>query len=422
MKLSRPLIALLISYLTVIIYYIDARISLYLCILSLLPMLFLARHSLPLLMLQFISLNTLIYTVSVRSLPPYVSFLASDLFRVCLYFAIFTIISTVLFAGNALITTNSSLFEHPRTIPSKLLPLVLYLIAFIFLLSQGRTYSYSVKESFEQLSLTSFYDYSFVIFACALSFSATYNRRFMTKLLMAFPFIFLELYSGRRVGLLGIFLLLLFTHSIARINSPNWLSMGYFSYLPVIAPLFFVLKLVGSFRQIAVEAQDGISLSYLLSLALPSDSTTTELQSLFTTAHYYAIDSVRDGFSSLLDPLRHFLSSFAGAASFDMVKMVDSRFFTLGGLLPVSSFSSIPVILAPFFIFLSLVFLGFFFSLIRLWSVDPLTIAAVTIVVLPRCLLYNFSILPRSLLICIPLALIITLTKAARNRRLTPTL
>lgn len=415
MNLSRSLTALLISYLVVFVFYIDARISLCLCIFLIFTMLLLARHSLPLLMLQFISLNTLIYTVSFRSLPQYVTFLTSDLFRACLYFAIFTITSSLLLAGNELVTTKPSLFEHARRTPSTLLPFVLYVLAFIFLLSQGRTYSYSVVDTYEKIPMTSLYDYSYVVLANALVLSRSIERRFSTNLLLAFPFIFLELYSGRRVGLLGICLLLLFTHSITRINSRSWLTMGYFSYLPVIAPLFFVLKLVGSIRVIYEAGQYGVSPSSILDLVLPRTSTTTELQSLFTTAHYYAIDSVRDGFFSLLDPLRQFLSSFAGAATFDMVEIVDSRFFTLGGLLPVSSFSSIPVILAPIFILLSLVFLGFFFSLIRLCSVDPLTIAAVTIVVLPRFLLYNFSLLPRFLLMCIPLALISNLTTAGKK-------
>lgn len=415
MKLSRPLIALFVSYLVVIFYYVNARISLSLCILIFLLMFFLVRHSLPLLVLLFLSLNPLIYTVSVRSLPPYVSFSESDLFRVCLYFAIFTITSTVLFAGNSLITTKPSLFESARMIPSKLLPLFLYIVSFAFLLTQGRTYNYSIRESFESLSLNSLYDYSFVILACVLSLLRTINRQFVFTLLLTSPFIFLELYSGRRVGLLGIFLLLLFSHSFTRNNSRSWQSIGYFAYLPVLIPLFVAIKLIGSIRQIAEVGQYGISPSFIFSLVLPSESTTTELQSLFTTAHYYSIDFVRSGFFSLLDPLRHFFSAFAGASSFDMIKIVDSRFFTLGGLLPVSSFSSIPIILAPILILFSLVSLGFFFGLVRLLSVDSLTIAAVTIVVLPRCLLYNFSILPRSLLLSILITIVIGLLGSANR-------
>ena len=138
MKLTRLLTALFVSYFVVIVYIVDPFISLCLCIFLLFPMFYLARHSLPLLVLQFISLNTLIYTVSVSSLPPYKLFLANDLFRVCLYFAIFTITLLCCLLGILLLQLNYcslSMLENPY----KLLPLVLYLVAFAFLLSQGRT-------------------------------------------------------------------------------------------------------------------------------------------------------------------------------------------------------------------------------------------------------------------------------------------
>jgi hypothetical protein len=407
MSFSKSVASLLLSYFLALIFSVDEKLTIYLIALLTVYFIYRSRHSLAFLILHVTSLNLLLYAASLQSLPSYVNFSFNDLYRAVLYFSLFAIASSLLFLDISIFNIEQAYVARPHSPRNISLAASLYILSLLLIVLQGRTYSYSTADPAPSLkSLNSFYDYSFVLLSSALFYSGLLFRRFSNIFILALPVLFVDLYSGRRVGLAGVICILLFAHALKHLGTMKWQRLGYLLYIPFFVPIFFALKIIGSFRLLSSGERFEISLSYLCALIFPSDASSTEIQSLFTTSHYFAIDHISHGFYSLFDPTRHFFSSFIGASSFDMIGIVvNNKLFTLGGILPVAAFSSIPVLIYPLFLLVSFLLLALYIYLLRFFGVTSLSIFLVLVITLPRSILYNFAVLPRSLLILLFISL-----------------
>ena len=185
------------------------------------------------------------------------------------------------------------------------------------------------------------------------------------------------------------------------LNKEKWKRFGYFIYTAWLIPIFLLLKLILVFRSGGFKSFTHV---WLLNLLSPSESYSTEIQSLFTTASRFSIDSIRSGFHEIFDPAMHFFSSFMGASIADFPRdVVQNGLFTLGGSLPVSSFASLPPIIVPPLMLISVAFLKLLIRFFTSWGFNPAVSYFIIEASTPRALFYKFNFLYRSLLIALAL-------------------